>query len=131
MNAPELIQHIEEIGGVLKLNGDRVRYELPEDAETLLPELRRLRDDVHAFLRERSSIPPLPNRVLVVDWHPKQPPVALTRFSIVGDVHSFILASLGDLEAALAGREWLAGNRSVREILERLEQVGVKLRVET
>jgi hypothetical protein len=111
MNALQLIQRIEDLGGVLRLNGDRVRYELPEDAETLLPELRRLRDDVRAFLKERWSIPPLPNRVLVVDWHPKQPPVALTQFSIVGNVQSFILASLGDLKAALAGKEWLAGNR--------------------
>jgi len=42
----------------------------------------------------------------------------------------FITATLRDLEAALAGKEWLAGNRNVREILETLEQVGVKLRVE-
>jgi len=43
----------------------------------------------------------------------------------------FITASLRDLEAALDNREWLAGQRSVREILECLEQVGVRLHVET
>ena len=43
----------------------------------------------------------------------------------------FITASLRDLEAALDNREWLAGHRSVREILECLEQVGVRLHVET
>ena len=130
MNAPELVRQIEEIGGVLTLNGDRIRYELPEEGETLLAELRRLRDEVLVFLRQRCSIPPLPKGVSIVEWNPKQDPVVLTRFSIVVDVQAFITATLRDLEAALTGKEWLAGNRSVREILETLEQVGVKLRVE-
>ena len=130
MNALELVRQIEEIGGVLTLNGDRIRYELPEEGEALLPELRRLREDVRTFLRHRLSLPPLPHGVSVVEWNPKQDPVVLTRFSIVVDVQAFITATLRDLEAALTGKEWLAGNRSVREILETLEQVGVKLRVE-
>jgi hypothetical protein len=32
MTAPELIQKIEAVGGILTLKGARIRYELPEDA---------------------------------------------------------------------------------------------------
>jgi hypothetical protein len=115
---------------VLSLNGDRIRYELPEEAETLLPELHRLRDDVLVFLRQRCSIPSLPKGVSVIEWAPKQAPVVLTRFSVVVEVPMFIDASIQELELAVAGNEWLASNQGVREILERLEQVGVRLHLE-
>jgi hypothetical protein len=46
------------------------------------------------------------------------------------DVPAFIHATLKELQARLAGKDWLAGNRGLREILERLEQVGVRLRIE-
>ncbi|HEU0047713.1 MAG TPA: hypothetical protein VFQ43_08925 [Nitrososphaera sp.] len=36
------------------------------------------------------------------------------------------IVQVRDLEAALTGKEWLAGNRSVRQMLETLEQVGGK-----
>jgi len=45
-------------------------------------------------------------------------------------VPEFIQITLGQLEAAMAGQNWLAGNSSVRELVERLEQVGVKVSVE-
>jgi hypothetical protein len=35
-----------------------------------------------------------------------------------------------ELDAALAGKCWLAGNRSVRELVERLEQVGIRVAVD-
>jgi hypothetical protein len=130
MNATELVRQVEEVGGTLHLKGDRIRYELPEEAETLVPELRRLRNEVLVLLKKRPVIPPLPNGVSVVEWAPKQAPVVLTRCSVVVDVPKFIYATLRELEATLAGKEWLGGNRSVREILERLEQVGLTLRIE-
>ena len=46
MTAPELIQTIEAAGGVLTLKGDRIRYELPEDAAAMVERLRQYRDEV-------------------------------------------------------------------------------------
>src|SRR5271165_6292868 len=53
MTAPELIQTIEAVGGVLTLKGDRIRYELPEDAAPMIEMLRQYRDEVLGVLRER------------------------------------------------------------------------------
>ncbi len=53
MTAPELIQKIEAVGGVLTLNGARIRYELPEDAAPMIAMLRQYRDEVLRLLRER------------------------------------------------------------------------------
>ena len=59
-------------------------------------------------------------------WAPKRPPVAIETWAIVNDVPQFIRATLEQLRAAIAGENWLAGNRSVRHLVDRLEQVGVK-----
>src|ERR1039458_6196339 len=53
MTAPELIERIEAAGGVLTLRGDRIRYELPEDATSMVEVLRQHRTDVIRVLRER------------------------------------------------------------------------------
>jgi hypothetical protein len=37
--------------------------------------------------------------------------------------------TLLELKAALIGKRWLAGNRSVRELIERLEECGVVVEV--
>ncbi|HEY4930888.1 MAG TPA: hypothetical protein VII23_04890 [Terriglobales bacterium] len=46
MTAPELIETIESVGGLLTLNGDRIHYELPEAAAPMLDVLRQCRDEV-------------------------------------------------------------------------------------
>jgi hypothetical protein len=129
MNAPELVRRVEYVGGALRLEGDRIRYDLPEEAEALLPELRQLRDEMFAFLRQRPSIPPLPSGVSIIKWAPKEAPVVLTRCSVVVDVKAFIDATLRELEASCKGKQWLAGNRSRRDLCERLEQVGVLVEI--
>jgi hypothetical protein len=53
MTAPELIQEIESVGGVLMLKGTRIRYKLPEDAALMVEALRQCRDEVFRILRER------------------------------------------------------------------------------
>jgi hypothetical protein len=53
MTAPELVQTIEAAGGALTLRGDRIRYELPEDAAPMIEVLRQYRDEVFRLLRER------------------------------------------------------------------------------
>ena len=67
---------------------------------------------------------------MLLQWAPKPPPVAIESWSVVNDVPQFIQTTLGQLQAAMAGKNWLAGNRSVRELVERLEQVGVEVSVE-
>ena len=152
MTAPELIQTIEAVGGVLTLKGDRIRYELPEDAAPMIETLRQYRDEVVGVLRERGwregresqldpyavaldkttqcEPPPMPKGVRLLRWAPERPPVVIERWAVVNDVPQFIQTTLGQLQAAMAGKNWLAGNRSVRELLERLEQAGVKVNVE-
>lgn len=152
MTAPELIQTIEAAGGVLTLRGDRIRYELPEDAAPMIEALRQHRDDVFGVLRERqrpeggrthpdpyavalketthSEAPPMPKGVRLLQWAPKRPPVTIESWSVVNNVPRFIRTTFGQLQAAMAGKDWLAGNRSVRELVERLEQVGVNISVE-
>jgi len=172
MTAPELVQTIEAVGGVLKLRGDRIRYELPEDAVPMIEMLRQYRDEVFRVLREReqpegcyvhktqatwwsradgsqvcgkchpdpyvvaaekstqSGPPPMPKGVTLLQWAPARPPVVLERWTVVNDVQRFIQVTMGQLEAAMAGKNWLAGNWSLRELVDRLEQVGVKVGVE-
>jgi hypothetical protein len=53
----------------------------------------------------------------------------VTTFSVVTDPHKFIEGTLHQLEAALRGNVMAAGNWSVRDLCERLEQVGVRVDV--
>ena len=73
--------------------------------------------------------PSMPAGVRLLAWEPKQPPVALSVFSVVNDTQKFILSTLQQLEAALRGNPWAAGNWTVRDLCERLEQVGVRIEV--
>ena len=47
------------------------------------------------------------------------------------DVDKFIFTTLMELQARLEGKDWLAGNWSIRDLTERLEQVGVKVEATT
>ena len=130
MTVPELLSNIEAAGGALVLAGDRIRCRLPEDAAPLLRELRAHRDEVLRVLRERETIPAMPPRVRLIAWNPKQPPVIVERWSVVTDVILFARSTLEQLRLALAGNSWLAGNWSVPELVDRLEEVGVRVCVE-
>jgi len=172
MTAHELIQKIEDAGGVLTVKGARIRYELPDDAAPMIAVLRQRRDEVLRILRERerpescyihqgqttwwtradgsqvcgkchpdpyavaleetahSEPQPMPKGVTLLRWAPERPPVVIERRAIVNDVPQFIQTTLGQLQAAMAGESCLAGNCSVGELVGRLEQVGVKVRVE-
>lgn len=72
---------------------------------------------------------PMPKGVRLLKWAPQLPPVAIETRAVVNDVPKFIRTTLGQLRAAMTGKSWLAGNRSVPELVDRLEQVGVKVRV--
>jgi hypothetical protein len=130
MTPDRLVQHIESLGGSLAVQGDRIRYELPVAAAPLLAELRAHRNAVFELLNTRFSVPVMPKGVRLIRWKPKTPPVFLARWSVVNETAKFIRITLAELDAALAGKSWLAGNRTVRELVDRLEQVGVEVTVE-
>ena|ERR1700674_3296316 len=130
MNAEQVIQNIEAVGGLLTVDGKRIRYEVPVEASRLLPDLRTHRDAVLDLLQAREAIPPMPKGVRLTKWEPKTPPIVLTHYAVVIDTHIFVKSTLLELDAALAGKCWLAGNRSVRELIERLEQVGIRVAVD-
>ena len=72
----------------------------------------------------------MPAGVGLVRWAPKKPPVVLEHRSVVIDVDKFIFTTLAQLQSRLEGKDWLAGNWSVRDLVERLEQVGIKVEVD-
>lgn len=52
----EIVSRLEESGGTLILDGDRIRYSVPKgdgEAQTLLAELRKHREIVKGLLRRR------------------------------------------------------------------------------
>jgi hypothetical protein len=69
------------------------------------------------------------NRIQVVSWDLKPPPIAVTRSSVVVDPAKFAETTIRQLEAALAGKPWLSGQRSVSDLCERLKQVGVTVAI--
>jgi hypothetical protein len=126
MNVAEsVIERIEGAGGKLAVNGEWIRVRLPEDAADLLEELRVHKNEVLSLLRRREEIPAMPQGVRLMRWEPKPAPVILTHYAVVTDVSRFISMTLLELKAALAGKRWLAGHRSTRELTDRLEQCGV------
>jgi hypothetical protein len=134
VNVADLVSEVETAGVAFQLEGERVHVEYPDDErrEELagrIALLRARRDEVVAYLRARGAIPPMPEGVRLVRWEPKPAPVALTRVEVVTDVPRFVTMTLLALKAALVGKRWLAGNRSVRELIERLEECGVIVEV--
>ncbi len=77
----------------------------------------------------QSGPPAMPDGVRLLRWDLKQPPVEISRVSVVMDPQKFALSTLRQLNAALRGRYWGAGNRNVRDLIERLEQVGIRVTV--
>jgi len=125
MTAIEVLDVLAEAGGSLALNDGRIKYTIPKRVEWLVPEIRKQREEIVALLQRRMAYPPVPAGVRLVRWLPKRPPVLLEHYSVVTDVDKFACATLAELGHALAGRNWLAGNWSIRTLIERLEQVGV------
>ena len=131
MNAPEVLEAVQNAGGSLSLSGERIQYALPNSAIWLVTELKRNRNDVVALLREREGPPQMPVGVRLLKWEPKDPPIALVRMGIVTNVQGFVTATLLQLQARMEGKDFLAGNWSLHELIDRLEQVGVLVKVES
>ena len=136
-----LIPHIPHIPdlvnkGFLKQEEEySIKFGLEEPGHELRPCLQRetpITDGAECQEKEEkeekvtaSPRDDLRRRFRVVRWAPKQPPILLTRWSVVTDTERFAFATIEQLRAALEGRNWLAGNWSVAELLDRLETAGV------
>jgi hypothetical protein len=56
MDVPQIVSRLEQAGGELSLNGDRIEYAIPrsnQEAQELLAELREHRKTLADFLRQR------------------------------------------------------------------------------
>jgi len=128
----DAIAAVEVMGGRIWLEQNEVRYRAPNETvariRPYLDQLREQRNQVVDLLKQR-DIPSMPPGVTLVAWKPKQPPVVLSVFSVVNDTQKFIVSTLQQLAAALRGNCWAAGNWSVRDLCERLEQAGVRVEV--
>jgi hypothetical protein len=130
MTATEVLDAVGRAGGSLALNGGQIKYTIPKGAAWLLHELKQNRKDLIKLLRENGNPPLMPPGVRLLKWEPKTPPVAVVRMGIVSNVDKFIGATVRQLRARLEGKDFLAGNWSLRELVDRLEQVGVHVQVE-
>lgn len=131
MTAIEVLQAVEKAGGSLALNGGQIKYTIPRRAAWLVPELKQNREDLKGLLRESGTPPPMPPGVRLLKWQPKDPPIAIVHMGIVTNVDKFVAATLLQLRARLEGKDSLAGNWSLRELVDRVEQVGVAVGIES
>jgi hypothetical protein len=131
MNAPELLEAVQNLGGSLTLSGERIQYALPDSELWLVHELQQHRQELIGLLREERMPPPMPPGVRLLKWQPKDPPIAIVHMGIVSNVDKFVAATLLQLRARLEGKDSLAGNWSLRELVDRLEQVGVAVGIES
>jgi len=131
----DMVREVEAAGVAFRLEGEKVRVWYPDQQrrKELAGQITLLRDqraEVAAYLKARSSLPPMPEGVRLVRWEPKPAPVILTQYSVVTDVLKFVSVTLLELEAALAGNRWQSGHWSARELVDRLEQCGVYVQIE-
>ncbi len=131
MTAVEVLHAIEKVGGALRLNGGQIKYTIPKPALWLVTELKQHREALIELLEERGTPLSMPPGIRLLKWEPKNPPIAIVRMGIVSNVPKFIADTLSQLQARLEGKDLLAGNWSLRELVDRLEQVGVVVKVES
>jgi hypothetical protein len=106
MNVAEKITQIEAAGVAFRLDGEKVRVWYPdEERRAELAEqvaaLRDRRDEVAAYLKSRSRIPPMPEGVRLVRWELKEPPVAIETCTVVTDPARFASTTLAQLKARI------------------------------
>jgi hypothetical protein len=142
----EVVSRLEENGGSLRLEGDRIRYSVPSgnrEALNILAELRKHRDAVRTLLVQRaarqasnSSSQPsqgvlaMPPGVRLLHLKLKEPPVAIDTCSVVTDPALFASSTLEQLGVALAQpKRWVGW--STPQLIDRLAQVGVIVTLES
>jgi hypothetical protein len=129
----QVVLRLEEVGGRLILDGDRIRYAIPKEnreAPGLLAKLRDRRAEVAAFLKVRRSRPTMPPGVRLIRWNLKDPPIAIETCSVVTDPPLFAKGTLEQLRLAIENPKRWAG-WSVPQLLDRLGQIGVIVALES
>src|SRR5215469_12592152 len=117
-SALEILQAVDNAGGQLWLvDGERLRYRLPENLAPLVEALRQKKSELVELLAQR---PAMPAGVRLIHWGPEAAPVRVSECETVIDTERFIRTTLRQLEAALEGRSWQAGNWGLYGLLERL-----------
>jgi hypothetical protein len=122
----EIVLRLEVAGGMLTLDGERIRYSIPSgdtEARGLLAELRERKPEVTDLLRARAATPP---GVRIIGWNLKEPPIAIEYHAVVTDPAKFARATLGELRQRLTNPKRKYG-WTVPQLIDRLGQVGVKV----
>jgi hypothetical protein len=96
-----------------------------DEAESRAPSL----EEVKAALPAQVCPYDLPVGVRLVRYTPKKPPIAVTVCSVVTDPDKFIRHTLGELEARLHHALQIRAGDSVFEILSKLSDCGLELRL--
>lgn len=130
MTVADVVTEVEAAGASFRLDGEKVRVLYPneerrKDLVAQIALLRAQRAEVAAYLKARNAIPPMPEGVRLIRWELKRPPVELTKVEVVNDVPRFVAMTLLEIKAAMQGKPYLAGHRSVRDLVDRLEECGV------
>jgi hypothetical protein len=124
----EILETINAAGGQLWLvDGERLRYRLPENLAPLVEVIRERKPEIVELL---AQLPAMPAGARLVSWNPKAAPVQVNRYTTVTDVDLFICSTLRQLEAALEGRSWQSGNWGLAGLLARLEACGCIVELE-
>lgn len=121
MQAAEILDTISAAGGLLWLEGDRVRARLPESLRPLVDAIRERKPEIIELLGQR---PTMPVRVRLVAYAPVQAPVRVSPSETVIDTGKFIESTLQQIESRLYGKNWLSGNLPLSGLVERLALVG-------
>jgi hypothetical protein len=131
-NLAAVVSRLEQAGGSLALDGERIRYRIPTDnpqVRALLNAIRAEKPALRDFLRSRTAIPCMPQDVRIVEWKLKEPPVAIEVCAVVTDPAKFATSTLGQLRVALENsRRWVGW--TIPQLVDRLAQVGVLVTLE-
>jgi hypothetical protein len=126
--AQAILDEIFQRGVTARVDGETLRLKPRESLDDGL--IARIKEHKPEIIQALAAVPLMPEGVRLVRWEPKAAPLVLTRWSVVTDVPKFITSTLRQLKAALAGKRWLAGNWTVGELVDRLEQCGVVVKID-
>ncbi len=138
----EVIDRVAEVGGRLRMEGERVLLTLPgncpPDTEAIIREtVRANRNAVAAILHDMASAAPrleeikaaLPAGVRLVSYQPKEAPCVVAPVSVVTDMGKFFRAYLRDLAWRVEHPDGRAAP-PLADILSKLGDAGLELAVD-
>lgn len=137
--ATSLIDRLRELGGEVHLEGERIKYAIPDtpEADRIIDAIRADRRPVVKALKQEEIKSPsleevratLPRGVKLVSYAPKQAPFAVAPVSVVTNAGRFYRAYLADLQERLAKPEGYSCP-PLGDILAKLGDAGLEIKVE-